>query len=212
MHPPKPRYTHTWDVHLVTKYLDCLGKTKLLPSGLLSIKLAMLFALSCPERASSLVKLDLRHCRVAPDGVFFTLVSPRKRGSPDQLPQAFFASFPHSERLCPVGTLRHYLKATRPVFPSSKPDPLFVPYVNPHNPITTPTLSRWLRMVLKNAGINTDIFKAHSVRSPSTTAAVKSNVPLDDVIKMADWSRVSTFQKFDNKIILKANYAHSVLQ
>ena len=215
MRPPKPRYTHTWDVHLVTKYLSSLGKTKLLPLKLLSIKLAMLFALPCPERASSLAKLDLRHCRVAPEGVFFTLVSPRKRGSPDQLPQAFFASFPHNERLCPVGTLRHYLKATRnlrPVFPASKPDPLFVSYIKPHNPITTPTLSRWLRMVLKNAGINTDIFKAHSVRGASTTAAVNSNVPLDDVMKMADWSRVSTFQKFYYKPIFKANYAHSVLQ
>ena len=215
MRPPQPRYTHTWDVHLVTKYLDCLGKTKHLPLKLLSIKLAMLFALSCPERASSLAKLDLRHCRVAPEGVSFTLVSPRKRGSPDQLPQAFFASFPHNERLCPVGTLRHYLKATRnlrPVFPSSKPDPLFVSYVKPHHPITAPTLSRWLRMVLKNAGIDTDIFKAHSVRGASTTAAVNSNVPLDDVMKMADWSRVSTFQKFYYKPIFKANYAHSVLQ
>ena len=215
MRPPKPRYTHTWDVHLVTKYPDCLGKTKLLSLKLLSIKLAMLFALSCPERTSSLVKLDLRHCRVAPEGVSFTLVSPRKRGSPDQLPQAFFASFPHNERLCPVGTLRHYLKATRnlrPVFPSSKPDPLFVSYVKPHNPITAPTLGRWLRMVLKNAGIDTDIFKAHSVRGASTTAAVNSNVPLDDVMKMADWSRVSTFQKFYYKPLFKANYAHSVLK
>ena len=26
MRPPKPKYTHTWDVHLLTKYLDCLGK------------------------------------------------------------------------------------------------------------------------------------------------------------------------------------------
>jgi len=145
MRPPKPRYTHTWDVHLVTKYLSSLGKTKLLPLKLLSIKLAMLFALSCPERALSLAKLDLRHCRLAPEGVFFTHVSPRKRGSPDQLPQAFFVSFPHNERLCPVGTLRHYLKATRnlcPVFPASKPDPLFVSYIKPHHPITTPTLSR----------------------------------------------------------------------
>ena len=41
MRPPKPRYTHTWDVHLVTKYLSSLGKTKLLPLKLLSIKLAM---------------------------------------------------------------------------------------------------------------------------------------------------------------------------
>ena len=215
MRPPKPRYTHTWDVHLVTKYLDCLGETKLLPLKLLSIKLAMLFALSCPERASSLAKLDLQHCRVTPEGLSFTLVSPRKRGSPDQLPRAFFASFPHNERLCPVGTLRHYLKATRnlrPVFPSSKPDPLFVSYVKPHNPITAPTLSRWLRTVLKNAGIDTNIFKAHSVRGASTTAAVNSNVPLDDVMKMADWSCVSTFQKFYYKPIFKANYAHSVLK
>lgn len=76
MRPPKPRYTHTWDVPLVTKYLDSLEKTKLLSLKLLSIKLAMLFALSCPERASSFAKLDLRHCRVAPEGVSFTLVSP----------------------------------------------------------------------------------------------------------------------------------------
>ena len=160
-------------------------------------------------------KLDLQHYRVAPEGVSFTLVSLRKRGSPDQLPWAFFASFPHNERLCQVDTLRHYLKATRnlrPVFLSSKPDPLFVPYVKPNNPITAPTLSRWLRMVLKNAGIDTDIFQAHSVRGASKTAAVNRNIPLDDVMKMADLSRVSTFQKFCYKPIFKANYVHSVLQ
>lgn len=37
-------------------------------------------------------------------------------------------------------------------------------------------------LVLKNADIDTDIFKAHSVHGGSTTAAVNSNVPLDDVI------------------------------
>lgn len=83
--------------------------------------------------------------------------------------------------------------------------------VKPHNPITAPTLGRWLRMVLKNAGIDTDIFKAHSVRGTSTTAAVNS-VPLDDVMKMADWSCVSTFQKFYYKPFFKTNYAHSVLK
>ena len=215
MRPPNPRYTHTWDVHMVTKYLACLGKTKLLPLKLLSIKLAMLFALFCPERVSSLAKLDLRHCRAAPEGVFFTLVSPRRQGSPDQLPQALFASFPHNERLCPVGTSRHYLKATRnsrSVLPSSKPDPLFVSYIKPHNPITSPTLSRWLRVVLKMRVLALTFLKAQSVRGASTTAAVNSNVPLDDVMKMADWSRVSIFQKFYYKPILKANHAHSVLQ
>ena len=149
------------------------------------------FCSSCPEQALSLAKLDLRHCHVAPE-VSFTLVFLRKRGSPDQLPQAFFVSFPHNERLCPIDTLRPYLKATRnlrPAFLSSKPDPLFVSYVKPHtcNPITAPTLSWWLHMVLKIAGIDTEIFKAHSVHGASTTAAaVNSNVPLDDAMKMAD--------------------------
>ena len=215
MRPPTPRYTHTWDVHFVTKYLDCLGKTKLLPLKLLSIKLAMLFALCCPERVSSLSKLDLRYCRVIPEGISFTLTTPRKRSSPEQLSQAFFTSFPYNRRLCPVDTLRCYLKATRhlrPVFPSSKPDPLFVSYVKPHNPIISPALSPWLRTVLKSAGIDTEIFKAHSVRGASTTTAVNSNVPLDDVMKMADWSRVSTFQKFYYKPVFKSNYGHAVLK
>ena len=54
MRPPKLNYTHTWDVRLVIKYLACPGKTTPLQLKLLSIKLAMPFALSCPERTSSL--------------------------------------------------------------------------------------------------------------------------------------------------------------
>jgi len=76
----------------------------------------------------------------------------------------------------------------------------------------TPTLSRWLRTAIKNAGIDTELFKAHSVRGASTRAAVNSNIPLDKVMKMADWSCVSTFQKFYYKPVFKASYGHSVLQ
>ena len=131
----------------------------------------------------------------------------------DQQLQAFFVSLPYNERLCPAGTLSHYLKATRnlhPVFLSSKPDPLFVSYVKTHNPITT--LSRWLHMVLKNASIGTDTFKAHSVCGASTMAAVNHNIPLDNVMKMADWSHISTFQEFYYKPIFKPNYVHSILK
>ena len=67
-------------------------------------------------------------------------------------------------------------------------------------------------MVLKTAaGIDTDIFKVHLVRGASKTTAVNRNVPFEDVMKMADWSRVSTFQKSYYKPIFKANYVHSVL-
>ena len=187
MRPPKPRYTYTWDVCLVTKYLDSLGKDQVttlkapLNQNWQCFLLFPVWNELCPLQSW------ISGTAVWPQKEFPSHLCLRESEALQiNYLQAFFASFPHNKRLCPVDTLRHYLKATRnlrPVFPSSKPDPLFVSYVKPHNPITAPTLSRWLRMVLKNAGIDTDILKAHSVRGSSTTAAVNSNVPLDDVME-----------------------------
>ena len=212
--PPKPRYSHTWDVSSVTKYLTSLGNNRSLPLKQLSWKLAMLFSLACPERVSALTKLDLRYCRVLPEGVEFALAAPRKRGSTDQIPKAFFARFSSNSKLCPVETLRSYLKATRairPTIPSSKVDPLFISYVKPHKPISAPSLGRWLRSLLKASGVNDDIFKAHSVRGASTTAAANNNVPLSEILRMADWSSSTTFQKFYYKPVHSTMFANAVL-
>lgn len=95
---------------------------------------------------------------------------------------------------------------------ASKPDPLFVSYVKPHTPITSSSLTRSLRTTLNSAGIDTEVFKAHLVRGTSTTAAVNSNVPLDDVMKRADWSWVNTFQKFYYKSVFKSSYGHAILK
>ena len=173
----------------------------------------MLFSLTCPERVSALSKLDLRHCHILPEVVEFMLSSPRKRGSADQLSKAFFARFSSNSKLCPVETFRCYLKATRtirPAIPSSKPDLLFISYVKPHKPISAPSLARWLRSLLKASGVNIDIY--HSVRGASTTAAANSNVPLSEILKMADWSSPSTFQKFYYKPVHSSTFAHAILQ
>ena len=60
--PPKPRYSHTGEVSLMTTHLASLGSNRSLSLKQLSWKLAMLFSLTCPERVSALTKLDLRHC------------------------------------------------------------------------------------------------------------------------------------------------------
>ena len=115
--PPKPKYSHTWDVTLVTKYLASLGSNRLLSLKQLSLKLPMLF---CLERVSAIRKLDLVHCRVFPEGMEFVLSATHKWGSSDQLTKAFLARFPSNSRLCLVETSGSDLKAThaiRPVFP-----------------------------------------------------------------------------------------------
>ena len=214
-HPPKPRYSHTSDVKKVTVYLSSLGSNSSLSLKHLSRKLVMLFALAYPERAASLAKLNLRYCKILPEGVVFSLTSPRKRGNPNHSGQAFFAHFPHNRKLCPFETLCHYLKKWHPVCPTlpcSKPDPLLICYIKPHKQVSSATVGCWLRLTIKDAGINTKIFKAHSVHSASTTSAANGSVSLDEIMTMADWSSPSTFQKLYYKPGFNSKYCHSVLK
>ena len=45
---------------------------------------------------------------------------------------------------------------------------LFLAIVKQHKPISYSTLARWLKSVLEKAGIDTTIFKAHSVMGAAT--------------------------------------------
>ena len=102
--PPQPRYTHTWNVDVMVKYIVSLGKNRSLALKVISMKLVTLFALTCPERISALATLDLRQCSIHP-GVSFKLTTPRKSGSADKPAEAFFARFDQDKRLCPVKCL-----------------------------------------------------------------------------------------------------------
>ena len=52
--------------------------------------------------------------------------------------------------------------------------------------ISSAAIWRWLCLTIQDAGINTDFFKAYSVRSASTTVAANGSVSLDENMKMAD--------------------------
>lgn len=58
------------------------------------------------------------------------------------------------------------------------------------------TVARWIKNVLSNAGIDTSIFKAHSVRSASVSDAYKNGTPIKEILRVADWSNEKTFRKF----------------
>lgn len=166
------------------------------------------------KMVSALTKLDLKFCQLLPEGVSFTLTSPRKRGSPKDDAKAFFAQFPSNTNLCPKSTFEHFLQRTKELrlkLDSSQQDILFLSYVKPHKPISTASLSRWLRACINNAGIDTAIFKAHSVRGASTTAAANNNVPLKEILQMADWSNPNTFQKYYYKPLFQTIYGQVVL-
>ena len=110
-----------------------------------------------------------------------------------------FRSYPVDRRLCVVTCLKQYVKLTEPV--RAGHDSLWLSYSKPFKPVSRDTISRWIRNVLENAGINTNLFGAHSTCAASTSAAQSNNVSINTIMDAAGWSRESTFRKFYDKPI-----------
>ena len=49
--------------------------------------------------------------------------------------------------------------------------PLFISFKKPFQPVSAASISRWIKELLAEAGIDTGIFKGHSIRAASTSAA-----------------------------------------
>jgi hypothetical protein len=77
---------------------------------------------------------------------------------------------------------------------------LFLSFAKPHKEVTKETISRWIRIILSKAGVDTKIDGPHSVRSAAK--ANVNSVPLDVILKKAGWSREKTFAIFYNKEIV----------
>ena len=106
-------------------------------------------------------------------------------------------AYPEDRRLCVVTYLNEYIKRTKPLRSSTK---LFLSFVKPHAPVSKNTISRWIKLILSKAGIDTSIFKAHSTRAASTSA-VQRDVDVSVILQSAGWSRASTFARFYNKLV-----------
>ena len=97
--------------------------------------------------------------------------------------------------ICPVTTLQAYEARTKE-FRADKKYLLFLSWIGKHDPVFSSTIARWLKICLTEAGIDTGIFKAHSVRGASSSTAAAAGVTTADILNAADWSSVTTFQKF----------------
>ena len=211
---PKPRYSATWDVDSVIHYLISLGENDQLTLKDLSQKTALLMALVEASRSSELQALDLRFRVYKPEGVTFRIPSLTKKrvtGAPPK--EFFFASFPANSVICPVHCLRNYELKTAQFRRTGQEvaRPLFISYIKPHKPVTSQRIAHWIKDLLGRAGIDTSVFKAHSVRGASTTAASNKGVALADILQAADWSSDTTFRRFYYRPTSSASFGRGVL-
>ena len=68
-------------------------------------------------------------------------------------------------------------------------------------PVESSSISRWLKDVLEEAGIDIKTFKAHSTRSASTSKASLLGLSEKEILKRGIWSGRTSWQKHYRKEI-----------
>ncbi|XP_064461987.1 uncharacterized protein LOC135372255 [Ornithodoros turicata] len=195
LNPPLPKYTTTWPVEVVTSYISSLGSNSSLPLRLLTYKLTMLLALATAGRSADLRLLSTEGIRQRVLGWDIALNGLRKTSRPSgTAPSLFIPALPQEPLLCPVLCLQSYIARTLP-HRNSCPQ-LLLTTQKPYKPASRDTIANWLKRVLNLAGIDTRIFQAHSTRGAATSKALDRGVPVSEILKVADWSSDTTFNRF----------------
>ena len=65
-------------------------------------------------------------------------------------------------------------------------------------PVTKQSLSRWLTLVLKLAGIDTNKYQAHSYRGAGLSAAFSAGASISQIMAAGNWSNENTFRMYYN--------------
>jgi hypothetical protein len=115
--------------------------------------------------------------------------------------------------LCPCACLKPYEIRTAHLRPQSpeQTNTLFLTLVKLHKPVQAATLAHWIRDFLCLAGVDSNIFKAHSTRGAASSAAARAGLSVEDISKMANWTNDNTFRRFYYKPVHNPTFGRAVL-
>lgn len=196
--PPEPHYSVLWDVNLVLNLFLSWQHNRYLSLKELLAKLAMLLYLISCRRVSDVHALDISARVFSPEGVTFT-VSCRTKSMTRSVS---YPAFPDTPILCVVQCLKAYEDLTLDLRPPGEQQ-LLIALRKPHRAVSSPTIARWVRWVMQEAGIDTKQFGAHSARGAMASKAFSLGARLEDLMRAADWSSDSTFKRFYFKPVLE---------
>jgi hypothetical protein len=190
--PPRARYETTWDPSVVTSYLKTLW-----PHSNLSL-------LELTKKCITLLKIRIENIVISGDKMEIFVPDQLKSSRPGRpQPCLVLSKFREHPWWCTVTCVQDYLERTSAV---RKDECLFVGVVKPHKSVGSQTISRWIKATLKDSGIDTAIFSAHSVRHSSTSSAFRNGVEIEEIRRRAGWAPDSaTFARFYNRPVLSCD-------
>ena len=201
LRPPQPKYSFTWDVEVV------LNLFKSWPENLepkrQTFKTVTLLGLIAIPRGAELHLLDLNYLEKFHNFYRFKvvgLVKNRKKGVTPNCVE--FHEHTENLKICPLDSLRRYLQLTGQWRVNGKPSTLFLTFKSPHDPVSTSRLAGWIKETLHLAGVDTNVFQAHSLRGAASSKAFLKGLSSAEVVQQGSWSREYTWQRFYHKQVV----------
>ena len=199
LRPSLPKYTVIYDPQIVLDYLKTITNMTL---KTLTLKVTTLLCFVTGQRNQTIHSMDIDFMHDEDEKITFLIPTLLKTTTRKQHLQPIeLFEYHQDQSLCVVTHIRLYLDVTKSVRRGHTK--LLLSYVEPHSPVTSATTAKWVKQTLKDAGIDTTVFTAHSTRAASTSSAKVKGLSLPDIRRAAGWRPGSTFAKFYQKPIIK---------
>lgn len=212
MKPVFPKYNQTWDPKIVINYLSTFFPSNTLPLAKLTHKLITLMALVTSHRVQTFSLIKISNITKCNDSFRIFVDAFLKTSSPNR-PQPILEipKFTEKPEICVASTLEEYLITTKAL--RGNIQELFITYKKPFRKASVQTLSRWIKTVLQESGVDTSIYSGHSTRHASTSAAFQRGVDIETIRKAAGWTpNSSSFARFYCRPVLTTSlYASQVI-
>ena len=176
LRPSRPKYDHTWNPKVVLDFYENKSRNEELNVKDLAKKLILLLALTTGHRMQTFSIININNIKKSESQLEIRIPDRIKTSKRNSVQPLLILPFYSSSKICVASTLLVYLKATESMRGSI--ENLFIATRKPYKAVSVQTLSRWVKEVLLEVGVDTDIFSAHSTRHASTSAAKRQGVDI----------------------------------
>jgi len=102
------------------------------------------------------------------------------------VPSVLLQAYPADQSFCVFAHLKEYLLRTESL--GGTETKLFLSHKNPHHRASRDTISRWIRSVMAQGGVDVTTFKPHSTRAAAASKAKSASVSVKEILDTAGWS------------------------
>ena len=151
LRPSLPKYSFTWDISILFEKCRELPPNDQLDLKALTLKTATLLTLI-------IFTLDLRYLKNDKDTIHIAFPSVLKHSGPGRhLKPVILKRHLADTKTCPVEVLHTYLKTTKEI--RKNKTKLLISFLKPHSAVTVKTISRSIKISLKEAGFDTNTYQ-----------------------------------------------------